>query len=232
MLGLVGGDSAVVQLALELEAETERPCGSYSPRLVHGIELLRTGRLEEARAALESDHADAVAFGDEAGLPPVLAQLAELELRAGGWDAATRYSQTGVEIAERLAVPHLQAAALAVRARVWAHLGALDEARAAAACGARLAADANVRLAASENAAALGFVELSAQRPLEADRHLRPLLAEPDAAAHWTADAIEAMLESGAVDDAHRHVEAIDARGVARAVRAARRELVGGACSR
>lgn len=210
LLGLVR-DEEPLELALELESETERPSGCYSPRLVLGIRLLRAGRLDDARAALESDRANAVAFGDEAGLPLVLVQLAEVELRSGRWDAASRHARAAVELAAQFAVPHLHAAALAAHARVRAHLGELDEARAAASRGARLAADARAGLYAVENAAVLGFAELSARRPQQADRHLRPLLADAQAASRYGADAIEAMIESGAADEARRYAEAFDA---------------------
>ena len=207
-------DGAALELALELEGETERSAGAYSPRLVLGTRLLLAGKLDDARAALEADHADALASGDELGLPLVLAQLAELELRAGQWDAASGYSREGVDVVEQLGLPHLQAAVLAIHARVCAHLGAIEEARTSATRGARLAADAKAGLYAVQNAAALGFAELSCQRPQEADRHLRPLLAEAErigfaepAAAPFVVDAIEAMIESDDSGDAGGLVE-------------------------
>ena len=211
-------DAGVLDLALELEGETERPAGGYSPRLVLGIRLLLAGDLDDARAALEADHGEALASGDQAGLPLVLAQLAELELRAGRWEEASRYAGEAVGLADQVGVPHVEAAVLAAQARVYARLGAVDDARTAAGRGARVAAAAKAGLAAVENAAALGFAELSAQRLHEADAHLRPLLTEPErmgvvdlAAVPFVVDAIDAMVERGAAEEARAHVEWVEA---------------------
>lgn len=212
-------EDGLLELALELEAETERPARVYSPRLVSGIRSLLAGRLDDARAALEADHAAAVASGDEAGRLPVLGYLAELELRTGRWDAASGYAHKGVELAEQVGPPHLLAHALAVQARVCAHRGSIDEAWTAASRGANVAAEAKAGVPAMENAAVLGFVELSRGRLQDADRHLRPLLHEVErvgfidpAATPFVADAIEAMIESGETDLARRHIEQLEAR--------------------
>jgi DNA-binding CsgD family transcriptional regulator len=198
---------------------SERPAGAYSPRLALGIQLLLAGRFADARAVLEADHADALASGDEPGRARVLAQLADLELRAGRWDQARRYAREGVDVTEQMGLGYLEAALLAVHARVCAHVGEADEARAAATRGGTLARDAKAELYRVHNEAALGLVELSQQRMQHADHHLRPLLAEADrmgivepVAMPFVPDAVEAMIESGAADEARLHVEQLEIR--------------------
>jgi DNA-binding CsgD family transcriptional regulator len=185
---------------------------------VVGIRSVFAGELDDARAAFEIDHAAALESGDVAGRPRILAHLADLELRAGRWEDARRYAREGLELAEQEDHPEQRAALLAVHARVCAHLGEIDDARALATRGAKLAGDAKSELARLQNEAALGFVELSLQRMQEADGYLRSLPAAADrmgfvepAAMPFVFDAIEAMIEAGALDEARDHIERLEA---------------------
>lgn len=212
-------DDHVLDLALELESENERPAGLYAPRIALGLRLLYAGKLDRARAALEEDHVATRASGDDAGRAWVLAQLAGVELHTGRHEEARRYTHEALVLAEQERTPQLRAAVAAVAARVSAHAGELEEARAAALRGEALSAEIGAKLQRLENAAARGYAELSCGDTSEADRLLRPLLeeaaqmgfAEP-AAAPFVADAIEAMIESGAVEGAQLHVEALERR--------------------
>lgn len=213
-------EAGVLELALELERETERPPVGCSPRRALGVRRLFAGELVGARTILEEDAGDAASAGDEVGRILALTQLAAVELRAGRWEAAARCARDATRATAQPVPSHVQASALAIQALVLAHRGAIDEALEVGGRAAATAAAAHAGLAALESAAALGFAELSRMRPTEgsASAHLRSLPEHAArigvvgaAATRVLADAVEAVIEHGAAHAAEPWIERLEA---------------------
>jgi DNA-binding CsgD family transcriptional regulator len=167
------------------------------------------GRFSDARTQLESLRAEALRIGDWDALPMILADLADIELRAGAWQGSLQLANSGVQASNQIGQPGLRAYALNRLALVLAHLGQVTEARAAG--EAALIASREVPATANWIWAecTLGFVHLSMGNASEAaQRMLPPIERLRDAG--WrhpdglrvVADAIEALTVLGRLDEA------------------------------
>jgi DNA-binding CsgD family transcriptional regulator len=164
----------------------------------------------DAVGFLRKAHQDAVARGDEGGVPMVLAQLAQAAYLGGRWPEAAQVAEEGAEFALQTGQRPMQAYSLATRALVRASLGLEAEARADADRALELAGEERGMAAAKIHSVwALGVLELSRDRPAEAERLLAPqrqrLLAggvgEPGTI-RFVPDEIEALVELGRTAEA------------------------------
>lgn len=163
----------LLERGLELERTLERrPDFFASPAAVLGRRLMYAGRLDEARTLFESAYDVAIDQGHELSRLALLLNLSELESRAGRWLAAAAHAAEGHELVEQRGLEQSQSGLLHVRALADAHLGRVDEARAAAEEGLALAQGVKGELFRVRNLAVLGFLELSRGDAAAADRHL------------------------------------------------------------
>jgi DNA-binding CsgD family transcriptional regulator/tetratricopeptide (TPR) repeat protein len=182
------------------------------PSLLLGLRLMYRGRLDEARAQLESVGARAQARGDDFLRSGVLIHLTDVECRAGNWEAAARH-------VDEIAAHHQATSGLQwARGLVAAHLGRADETREAAELGIALAEEAGTEFFRMLNVCVLGFLELSLGDYAAADRVLRPAAAR---LAEWCPEpsvlgelpnAIEALVELGELVEAERLLGELDER--------------------
>src|SRR3990172_11263684 len=111
-----------------------------TPRLILGLELMWSGRLDEARDAFERELAEYEEHGMYTVRQEVLCYLAELECRAGRWSLASRHASEAMDIVEESGQIATQShVVLFNQAWAAAHLGHVDEARREATTGLRLA---------------------------------------------------------------------------------------------
>jgi DNA-binding CsgD family transcriptional regulator len=217
--GLV--EPGLLEHAVELERQQARPTNNYSPREILGLRLMYSDRLDEARELLEASYATAVDIGDELDRGSLLIHLTQLECRAGRLAMADQHARESAISHEQtgLGIP----GARFITALVAAHLGRVDEARAAAQEGAAVAAKGGNEVFRVLNVWALGFLELSLDDMAAADRHLRALPQAVDGMGYRNpgvrpvhADAIEARIAVGdlsvdpLVDDLEQRGRALD----------------------
>jgi DNA-binding CsgD family transcriptional regulator len=175
-----------------------------SPNVIAGLLLSWADELDGARVALLAENARLTQLGEDRPRAVVLFTLAELECRAGNWDAALRHAEQGTAMAVLAGDEFYRALLLYAHGLVQAHRGRLDDARAdaeqAIATGTALGAAVAVRFAVT----LLGFVELSAGDHDAVHRRLAPLAAQvpPDGGfdpglARFLPDEVEALVALG-----------------------------------
>jgi DNA-binding CsgD family transcriptional regulator len=197
--------------------------------------LLWTDGAREARAMLSGLHEQARARGDESAAPVLLAYIALADYLLGRWPDAAQVAEESHELALQTGQRAHQALAISERALVHASLGREAEARADAERALALAGERGMVVARIHSAWALGLLELSLDRPLEAVRHLSPLrerllaagVAEPGAI-RFLPDEIEALLALGRPDAAGPMLDWLDQRG--RSLRRASASAAAGRC--
>jgi DNA-binding CsgD family transcriptional regulator len=148
-----------------------------SPAQVLGSVLLRLDRLDQARAILEQARADGLAQGAYPAVGFTARVLTEVMWRLGDWPAAARYAAEFSELFEQLGLEHLSPWPLYATALVDAHLGNVEQARAAATRGAAIALEVEGDEDGGwvmQNRGVLGFLELSLGNPAAAVGFLRP----------------------------------------------------------
>jgi DNA-binding CsgD family transcriptional regulator len=221
---LIGQDTRA-DLERGIALDSEKGPGSdgfyYSnPRRTLGATLMWSGALDEARIHLEADLEATVARGGLSLLWETLVYLAELELRAGNWDAAARYASEGLEGLDEAGLEQAREVHLWSTALIAAHRGEVDIARAHAIEGLRLAEDHGDVFHIVSNRSVLGFLELSLGDPAAAHGWMAPLpeltdrwgLREPGAFP-FLADAIEALIALGDVEAAAALLERLESEG-------------------
>jgi DNA-binding CsgD family transcriptional regulator len=203
----------LLERAVVLE-EAEVQDGVYdssSPSFALGMRLMFAGRLDEARARMQIRLDRARSLGDEPAVAAALLHQAELELRAGEWQLASRKAAEGYERAEQIGREQDMSGLLYVTARLDAHLGRVQEARDAARRGIALSESCGDEVFLLLHLSVLGFLELSVGDAEAADRILRPLAARL-ASSGWREpsiygelpNAIEALVELGELGEARR----------------------------
>ncbi len=208
-----GIPTALIERALELEEDTEDEwrsiLGRTRPAWVHGMLLEWAGDLDAARSTLTALRDTVLARGDEHTLGYVAPRLGQVECLAGNWELASHYAAECFEITAQTGQENQRTFALAIRARVDAHLGRVAETRAATDEGLPLALAVGVVPAHLEMLAIRGFLEHSLGEAREAHRFLGPLpravaeagFGEP-ALFRFHGDAIETLLALGEHDAA------------------------------
>jgi DNA-binding CsgD family transcriptional regulator len=196
-------------VALEGHMEGEFKSHVLRPSFVVGQLLKFTDRLDEARRTLTELLGDATAHGVETPIPQIRYHLAELECRAGNWDAAMEHAHESRAKSQRLRMGAMSSEGHYAVGLVEAHLGRADPARLAALEGLRVAEAAGEIFLMIPNLAVLGFLELSQDHPAEADAHLsRGVELEQEMGVREPAyfrivpDEVEALVALGRLDEA------------------------------
>jgi DNA-binding CsgD family transcriptional regulator len=208
---------------LDRALELERGSGSLppndSPRATLGRWLMYRDRFEKARAMLDAQLEQAVVSGDDHSRGGLLMHLTELECRAGDWRRADELAAECFELYGRRGLELQGGVALYARALVDAHLGRVEECRAAAARGIEIARDSGDQIFEMQNLGVLGFLDLSLGDFEAAARRLRDLPAqlvalgwnEPTVYPVWP-NAIEALIHVGELSQAREYLEQYDER--------------------
>jgi DNA-binding CsgD family transcriptional regulator len=203
-------DSEMLQRAIELEPALDGHHIISRPSYTVARDVwVPAGRFTDARSQLEGLRAEALRIGDWDALPMILADLSDLELRAGAWQRSLELANAAVQASNQIGQPGLSAYALKRLALVLAHLGQVEGARAAG--EAALVASREVPATANWIWAewALGFVHLSMGNALEAAQRMLPPIERLQGAG-WrhgdglgaVADAIEALTLLGRLNEA------------------------------
>jgi len=212
-------DPGALQSAMELEHYLGGHHVISRPNYTAAKDVwLPAGRFAEARGQLERLRAEALRIGDWDALPMILADLADLELRAGDWQRSLGLAEAAVQASNQIGQPGLRAYAVNRVAAVLAHLGRMKEARAAAEVA--LAASRDVPATANWMPAqwALSFVDLSLGDAAGAVQRILPALErQRDAGSRHpdvllaVADAVEGLTLLGRVDEASALLESFEA---------------------
>jgi DNA-binding NarL/FixJ family response regulator len=198
-------------VVLEEAAVQDGVYDGSSPSFALGMRLMFAGRLDEARARMQTRLDRALSLGDERAVAAALMHQAEVEFRAGDWALAARKAAEGYERAEQIGREQDLSGLLYVTALVDAHLGRIEQAKDAAARGIALSESCGDEIFVPHHLSALGFLELSVGDPKAADAILRPLAARL-AASGWREpgiygelpNAIEALVALGELGEARR----------------------------
>jgi DNA-binding CsgD family transcriptional regulator len=204
-----GYPAGLMARSLELEgAVAPQMLVEWRPSMIHALVQAWTGRLHESRALLERLHAEAQATGDEAAIPYLLYVRCQVELASGRWDVAQAIAETGRTYAEETGglMRSLLESAIA---RVDAFHGRLAQASGGASAALATALERGYGPAIQENAAVLGFVGLSCDRPEDTVQALAPIVPFMDAAGvldpgvrNFVPDLVEALIRLGRVAEA------------------------------
>jgi DNA-binding CsgD family transcriptional regulator len=206
-----GVDQELLDRGIALEGHMEGEFKSHVLRAGFTVaQLLKfTDRLDEARRTFTELLGDAVAHGVESPIPQIRYHLAELECRAGNWDAAMENARESRAAAQRIRMGAMSSEGHFAVGLVEAHLGRADTARLAALEGLRIAEAAGEILLLIPNLSVLGFLELSLGRPAEADAHLsraveleRAMGVREPAYFRVVPDEVEALVALGQLDEA------------------------------
>lgn len=192
-----------------------------APRTVLGLELMWSGRLDEARRMFEQELAEYEQHGAFTAIQEVLCYLSEVESRAGRWAEATRHAAEGME---NLVESGRQALSGQMfhfpKSLAEAYLGRVEDARDSATEGVRLGLANDDHFYANANRAVLGFLELSLSNFDEARAHLEPVVGfvEKMAAAEpaiftCLPDYIEALVALGLGDEAEPLANRLEEQG-------------------
>ena len=206
LAGHGGGDR--IARAVELQGTGSFPDTYTTPRVTMGLRALWAGELDAARSTLEV----VLEHLADRGLYTLATEphqyLAEIECRAGRYEVAARHAATEIEIKLGAGYEELNALDLFPQALVDALRGDVSSAREHATKGMAWF-ERGDRLYANCNRAVLGFLELSLGRFAQAREHLDPVVrflremgVEEPCVIPVHADAIEARIGTGDLDDA------------------------------
>lgn len=208
-------DQGSLERALELQRRERLPLTyTDSPSLVLGLRLMSVDRLDEARELFEAEAVKAERLGDDYTYSSLLVYLTELECRAARFQSAAAYASECWARSEQRGEQYQGGAALWAKALADAHLGRVEEARAAAERGMALSTKIGEEVYRVLNRFALGFLELSLGDAARADAVLRllpPRLValgwdEPSLFPVWP-NAIDALIGVGEHDLAARYLD-------------------------
>jgi DNA-binding CsgD family transcriptional regulator len=207
-----GVDQELLDRGIALEGHME---GEFKSQVLRAsfvvAQLLKfTDRLDEARRTFTELLGDAAAHGVESPIPQIRYHLAELECRAGNWDAAMEHARESRAAAQRYRLgAMLSSGGHFAVGLVEAHLGRADSARLEALEGLRVAEAAGEILLLIPNLSVLGFLELSLGRPAEADAYLsraveleQAMGVREPAYFRVVPDEVEALVALGRLDQA------------------------------
>jgi DNA-binding CsgD family transcriptional regulator len=217
-----GVDQQLLDRGIALEGHLEGEFKSHVLRASFVVaQLLKfTDRLDEARRTFTELLGDAVAHGVTGPIPQILYHLAELECRAGNWDAAMEHARESKAAAQRIGMGALSSEGHFAVGLVEAHLGRADPSRLEALEGLRVAEGAGENLLLILNLAVLGFLELSVGRPAEADTYLsraveleQAMGVREPAYFRIAPDEVEALVALGRLDEAEALLASLEEAG-------------------
>jgi DNA-binding CsgD family transcriptional regulator/DNA polymerase III delta prime subunit len=217
-----GFDEEMLDRGLALESHME---GVFKGQVLRAsfvvAQLLKyTDRLDESRRTFTELLGLAAAEGVETPIPQFRYHLAELECRAGNWETALEHARGSRAIAKRLHIGAMSSEGHYAVGLVEAHLGRVDAAREAALEGLHWAETTGETFLLIPNLAVLGFVELSLDRPAEADGYLSRAIElsetmgvrEP-AFFRIVPDEVEALVALGRLDEAEALLDPFEEAG-------------------
>lgn len=190
------------------------------PSLIHGLLLMWTGRLAEARTAMLAVRRDCLERGAESDLMFSAFHLVTLECWRGDLAGARLIAEDTAERAALLGTEMPSAIALATRAAVAAHAGDAAEARRCAHAALEIFQRGSCVAVMVWPLVTLGFLDVSRGDHAAAAATLAPLAAAAAAmgygeptAAPFAPDAIEALVGLGRLDEARVLVDQLLANG-------------------
>jgi DNA-binding CsgD family transcriptional regulator len=208
-----GDDEAAYRRGRELQ---ERPIDWDDTSPVLGMWPLVHDRFAEARGFYERGLGRSQSAGDVTSVQGTLVRLTEIACWTGGWADADRLADECMALADRTASAAFSGSSLYARGLVDAHLGRLDEARAA---GAEIVATSGPTTQGALGHWLLGFVALSVGDAVTADREYARAQAIVDAQGQreparyrFQPDHLEAVVELGDVERARAMLEAFEQR--------------------
>jgi ATP/maltotriose-dependent transcriptional regulator MalT len=186
---------------------------------MRGVLLQWADRLEESRASFESERERVLELGDENSLPLIGRYLATNAWLEGDWKAAAREAEEGYEIAAQTGQSSQQGVVAGVKGLVLAHLGQVDDARAAVAEDAGTSKETGAMFGLLLASSAIGFLELSLGNAEAAHRALGPVVEHVEAggvrepgSVRFVFDEVEALVGLGRADEAEALLERWEAR--------------------
>ena len=202
--------------ARELEGKLEEFDAYDSPTTWLGLWLLANDDLAEARRLLLEQHAKAVEQGDDWSRTWLHAHLTEVECRAGKYEAAGAYAETGLELAEQSGRVYALDVLLYCSALVAAHVGDAETARTRAEESLAVAERIHSKLDAVRPRIVLAFLAVSEGRHAEALEHLEGLSEVALKGPYWATfpfwgDLFEALVSVGEVERARALLVEIEA---------------------
>lgn len=206
-----GLDLAMLERGIALEQHMLEGFLSHvlRPSFVLAQILKYSDRLEEARDKFLLLLADATERGIESPIAVLHYHLAELECRAGNWEAAHEHARESLAAAQQTGMAFYHPMAQFAISLVEAHRGRVDAAELAAQEALRLAEAAGEILIMVLNLSVLGFVELSRGHPAEAHRYLTRAIelketmgVQEPAYFRIVPDDVEALVALGRLDEA------------------------------
>jgi DNA-binding CsgD family transcriptional regulator len=220
----LGLDERWLDRALELHDPDTRAPGELRPAHIASFLYRWTGRLDESRALLDRLARDEAERGEEHDLAWLGLWRVCTECAAGDLRRARVLADDAMERLLALGTPHGRVLSLAMRTMVAAHLGNADDTRRTAAEALALYEQSPWELGALWVRARLGCLELSLGDYEAAAAAFAPLvgiaaagvIAEPTAGdMFFHADAAEALVGVGRVDEAEAIVSWLEERGEA-----------------
>jgi DNA-binding CsgD family transcriptional regulator len=210
----VGGSQIeMLREAAELEGDDLMPDAYWGAHGVLGRVLMFEDDLDGARPLLEERYERAALAGDDESRAGLCFHLAELECRAGRFEAARLYADEGLAIEEASYDELAQGMGMYVRSLVATYQGDVELARSMGERGLAQGEAQSDALFALMNRGALGFLELSLGDYAAAHRRLSAVTEEIDrlgihdvAVPHtaWYGDAFDAEIGVGNLDEAER----------------------------
>ncbi len=217
-----GVDEARLDRALALDDPHRVAPPQMKPRLIRALLLLFTGRLDEARAILVEEMADAVDRGHEGTVPMISFYLVWACVWRGDVDAAVAVGETSREVAFLNDDAAMQALALAATSLAYAVRGTTERARADADRSLLLMQQIHWTLGAIWPLWAAGLLETSLERHARVDALLRPIaeiittMEDVDPIlGSFLPEEVEALVSLGDVERAARYTAWLD-RGASR----------------
>lgn len=215
-----GLDEAVRLQALELEQPDEAGSVMVRPSLVSGLLLAWSGRLDEGRGVLRAVRQRCLERGEESDGIYSAFHLAITECWAGDLGAARLVADDSLERARHLGSDIALGTARATQAVAAAYAGDVDEGRAGAHEALAIFERGSCLAAMVWPTVTLGLVELSLGDQVTAAEILGPLVSSARAmgygeptAAPYAADAAEALIGAGRLDEARELVTHLEAEG-------------------
>jgi DNA-binding CsgD family transcriptional regulator len=206
----------LVARALELDTLYEHARVFRHPYWALRNPLEDSGDIAGARVAIQALLCVAEERGEENAPPWLLWALSQIEHDAEEWALALAHAEEAHDLAIQTKQETPRRNALGQRARTWAHVGRIEDARHSANVALTSDSD-NDRIVAR---GVLGFIELSRADPAAAARHLEPAISvardhgveDPSVFPIW-ADAIEAFIGSRQLERALPILEWLEERG-------------------
>ena len=216
-----GLDEPRLRRARELEDPYRVRTWQCRPTFLHGLLSLWTGRLDEARAALNQLHTETLERGEESPVAFLCLYLTWTCVWQGDLAAAARFAAEGTQAAALLDDPASYGAALSAAALVHAHDGSADLARQEAMEAVRRFQEIDWPSGTIWPLWALGLVELSSGNPAAVDAALGPMAdlipsmnALDPVLSVFVPDQIEALVELGLLDRAETLTAWLERRGI------------------